>query len=113
MLEGSRVTIDWASKLVEIQRLDGAIRLVECESLGFFSMHAEGGRFWAAVMPGSLAAEQGLSHSDAITKMNGEPIDHRYDKTRLWPIPIDAEVIEIEYVNAETGESRVCVVPIE
>lgn len=113
LLEGCRVAIDWVSKLVQIQRLDGATRLIACESLGFFGLYADRDRYWAAVIPGSIPEQEGLTHHDSIIRMNGDPVDERLDMTDLWPIPDGVGVVEIEYVDAETSETKRMILPIE
>ena len=113
LLEGCRVTIDWVSKLVRIQRLDGATRLIACESLGFFGLYADRDRYWAAVIPGSIPEQEGLTHHDSIIRMNGDPVDERFDMTDLWPIPDGVGVVEIEYIDAETSETKRTIIPIK
>lgn len=113
MLEGCRVRIDWASKLVQIVRNDGATRLISCESLGFFAMHEDPDGYRASVIPGSVPEQLGLTHRQIVTRINGEAIDSRFDMTRMWPVPADAAGVELEYYDPVTGEMGAVVVPID
>ena len=113
LLEGCRVSIDWTSRLVQIVRNDNATRLVSCESLGFFTMHADPDGYRASVMPGSVPDRHGLTHRQIVTRINGEAIDSRFDTTRMWPVAAEAVAVELEYFDPSTGATGAVVIPID
>lgn len=113
MLEGCQVSIDWVSKLVRIRRVDGATRLVVRKTLGFYGMFADDGGFRASVIPGSIPDQSGLTTHHLVTKINGMEVDERFDSKDLWPIPMEATEVIIEYIDPKTNELATCTIPIE